>query len=444
MRFSLAPIPESWLARLGRIAGVAALAGIVAAFAPLALLIPPAVLLVWAILNLTDRSAWRALGISVAASVLAVPLLFPWLGTADLERFITDGAAYWVIPTATAGVAAVGLLATLLSAPQRLALVAGLGGIVTVSGTLLARTSGWDLGREVESAGLALVTLGLALIVGPSFETIIRTVEVGGWRRLVAIASVAASVFLVAVAAVTMVGGRAGFPGDEYRDAFMFSAARPGEPDMSRILVVGAPGGLPGENRMVDGAAYRLVSAPMPESWETYLHDARVGDEALSEALEQIVSGETKRAGEMLAGFGVRWIVVLEDGDLDPFADAWRTAFIGQLDLVPLGGGLANTTFENEADLPVRAVTLDGTPWSRVGAGYTSETGTLRNLLVRENANARWGPGEWQQSEWASGIRTVKSTVGFDPIGSRRNQAIAALAWLIVLAGSVWAGRRFG
>ena len=444
MRFSLAPIPESWLARLGRIAGVAALAGIVAAFAPLALLIPPTVLLVWAILNLTDRSAWRALGISVAASVLAVPLLFPWLGTADLERFITDGAAYWVIPTATAGVAAVGLLATLLSAPQRLALVAGLGGIVTVSGTLLARTSGWDLGREVESAGLALVTLGLALIVGPSFETIIRTVEVGGWRRLVAIASVAASVFLVAVAAVTMVGGRAGFPGDEYRDAFMFSAARPGEPDMSRILVVGAPGGLPGENRMVDGAAYRLVSAPMPESWETYLHDARVGDEALSEALEQIVSGETKRAGEMLAGFGVRWIVVLEDGDLDPFADAWRTAFIGQLDLVPLGGGLANTTFENEADLPVRAVTLDGTPWSRVGAGYTSETGTLRNLLVRENANARWGPGEWQQSEWASGIRTVKSTVGFDPIGSRRNQAIAALAWLIVLAGSVWAGRRFG
>ena len=444
IRFSLASIPDSWLARAGRIAGVAALAGVVAVLAPLALLIPPFVLLIWAALNLTDRAAWRAFGISAAASVLAVPLLFPWLGTADLGRFLTDGSAFWAIPTATAAVAGVALLATLLSAPRRLALVAGLGGIVGVAGTFLARTSGWDLGREIEGAGLALLTLGLALVVGPSFEAITRTVEVGGWRRLIAIVSVAASVFLVAVAAVTMIGGRAGFPGDEYRDAFTFSAARPGDPAMSRILVVGAPGGLPGENRMVDGAAYRLVSAPIPEMWETYLHDARVGDDALSEGLEQITAGETKRAGEILATFGVRWIVVLDDGELDPFADAWRTAFVGQLDLVPLGGGLDNTTFENEAELPVRAVTSDGTPWSRAGTGYTSESGTLRNLEVRDNANTRWGPGEWQQVDWANGIRTVEPTVQFDPIGSRRSQAIGALVWLIALGGFAWTGRRFG
>ena len=444
MRFSLAPIPGSWFARAGRIAGVAALAGIVAALAPLALLIPPVVLLGWAILNLTDRAAWRAFGVSAVAAIVAVPLLFPWLGTADLGRFMTDGAAYWAIPTATAVVAGIGLLATLLSAPQRLALVAGLGGIIAVSGAFLARTSGWDLGREVESAGLALVALGLALIVGPSFEAITRISEVGGWRRLVAIVSVATSVFLVAVAAVTMVGGRAGFPGDEYRDAFTFSAARPGDPAESRILVVGSPDGLPGENRMVDGAAYRLVSAPMPESWETYLHDARIGDDALSAALQEITAGETKRAGEVLAAFGVRWIVVLDEGDLDPFADAWRTAFIGQLDLVPLGGGLDNTTFENEAELPVRAVTSDGTPWDRSGTGYTSESGTPRDLQVRENANARWGPGEWQQVDWANGIRTIEPTAQFDPIGSRRSQATAALVWLFALGGFAWAGRRFG
>ena len=444
MRFSLASIPDSWLARAGRIAGVAALAGIVAVLAPLALLIPPAVLLMWAVLNLTDRVAWRAFGVSAAAAVLAVPLLFPWLGTADLGRFVTDGAAYWAIPTATAVVAAVGLLATLVSAPQRLALVAGLGGIVGVVGTSLARTSGWDLGREVEGAGLALLSLGLALIVGPSFEAITRTAEVGGWRRLVAIVSVAASVFLVAVAAVTIIGGRAGFPGDEYREAFTFTAARPGDPAMSQILVVGGPEGLPGENRMVDGAAFRLVSAPMPESWEVYLHDARVGDDALSAVLQQIAAGETKRAGEVLAAFGVRWIVVLNDGELDPFADAWRTAFVGQLDLVPLGGGLDNTTFENEAELPVRAVTTDGTPWSRDGAGYANESGTLRDLQVRENANTRWGPGEWQQIDWANGIRTIKPSVRFDPIGARRSQAIGALVWLVALGGFAWAGRRFG
>jgi GT2 family glycosyltransferase len=444
MRFSLAPISGSWLARLGRIAGVTALAGIVAALAPLALLIAPLVLLVWALLNLTDRVAWRAFGVSTAAAVGSVPLLFPWLGAADLGRFMTDGEAYWAIPTATAVVAGVGLLAALLSAPRRLALVGGLGGITAVFGAFLARTSDWDLGREAESAGLALVTLGLALVVGPSFEAITRTDEVGGWRRLVAIVSVAASVFLVAVAAVTMVGGRAGFPGDVYRDAFTFSAARPGDPAMSRILVVGAPGSLPGEHRMVDGAAYRLVSAPMPESWETYLHDARIGDDALSGALEQITSGETKRAGELLATFGVRWIVVIRDGELDPYADAWSAAFVGQLDLVPLGGGLDNTTFENEAELAVRAVTTDGTPWSRAGTGYTSETGTLRNLIVRDNANARWGPGEWQQVDWTNGIRTIRQTVDFDPIGSRRSQAVAASVWLVALGGFAWVGRRFG
>ena len=444
LRFSLAPVQDSWLARAARVAGVAALAGIVAALAPLALLIPPAALFVWALLNMTDRAAWRAFGTSTIAAILAIPLLFPWVAAADLGRFLTDGAAFWAIPTATSIIAAIALLATLLSAPQRLALVAGWGGIAAVSGAFIARTSGWDLGREVEGAGLALVALGLALVVGPSFEAITRTAEIGGWRRLVAGVSVAGSVCLVAVAAVTLLGGRAGFPGDEYRDAFTFSAARPGDPSMSRILVVGAPGGLPGENRMVDGAAYRLVSAPMPQSWETYLPDARPGDDALADALQQIEAGETKRAGEVLAPFAIRWIVVLDGNDADPFADAWRAAFIGQLDLVPLGGGLDNTTFENEAESPVRAVTADGTPWGRVGTGYAVASGTNRELLIRENANSRWGPGEWQQADWANAIQTVEPNVRFDPIGSRRTQAVVALVWLIALGGFAWAGRRFG
>ena len=41
--------------------------------------------------------------------------------------------------------------------------------------------------------------LGLALIVGPSFESITRTREVGGWRRLVAGVAVAASVLTYAM-----------------------------------------------------------------------------------------------------------------------------------------------------------------------------------------------------------------------------------------------------
>ncbi|MGB5533749.1 MAG: hypothetical protein WBN71_11645, partial [Acidimicrobiia bacterium] len=444
MRFSLAPMGASWLARVARVAAVAAIAGVAAVLSPLALLIPPAVLLVWALVNMTDRTAWRAVAISGAAAVLAVPFLFPWLGAADLSRFISDGTAYWAIPTVTAIVAAVAALSTLLAAPQRLALVAGWGAIIVVAGAFVARSAGFDLGREAQGAGLAMVTLGLALIVGPSFESITRTREVGGWRRLVAGVAVAASVFLVAAPALTIVGGRAGFPSDEYRDAFTFTAARPGDPAASRILVVGAPGGLPGDDRIIDGAAYRLLSAPMPQSWETYLHDARVGDEALAETLRLIIGGETKRAGELLATFGIRWIVILDEGDNDRFTNAWRSVFVGQLDLVPLGGGLDNPTFENEAEGAVRAITGGGNSWTRSGTGYAGEAESGVDVEVRENANARWGPGEWQQSDWANAVGASGGVAEFEPIDSRRTQAIAAVVWLIALVGFSWAGRRFG
>ena len=303
MRFSLASIPASWLGRAARVAAVAAISGVVAVFAPLALLIPPAVLLVWALVNVTDRAAWRAVAVSGAAALLAVPLLFPWLGAADLSRFVSDGTAYWVIPTFTAIVAGVAALATLLAAPQRLALVAGWGAITAVGGAFVARSVGFDLGREVEGVGLALVTLGLALIVGPSFEAITRAREVGGWRRLVAGVAVAGSVFLVAASTVTVVGGRAGLPGRRIPRCFHVHGGTTGRSDSIRILVVGAPGDLPGEDRTVDGAAYRLVSAPMPESWETYLHEPRIGDEALADTLRLIIGGETKRAGELLASY---------------------------------------------------------------------------------------------------------------------------------------------
>ena len=57
------------------------------------------------------------------------------------------------------------------------------------------------------------------------------------------------------------------------------------------------------------------------------------------------------------------------------------------------------------------------------------------DLEIRENANARWGPGEWQQHDWANAVPASAGLAEFDPIGARRTQAITALVWLVALGG---------
>jgi len=443
MRFALAPLSPSWTGRVGRVLAVGFLLAISAVLAPLALLVPTGLLLVWAVLNLNDGTAWRAVLVSAIGAALALPALLPWLAFADLERFVTDGDAFWVIPVVTGSVTAFAALLSILAAPRRLALVAGWGMIAATAGALVARGYGAGVGREAGAAGRMLVAIGSALIAGAALEAITRVKEVGGWRRLVAGVAVAAAVFIVATTAATLPGGRAGFPADEYRKTFAFTNARPGEPTASRILVLGRPGGLPGDDRTIGGAAYRLVSAPMPELWEAYLHEPRAGDDALARTLQSIIDGEPTRAGELLAPFGIRWIVIMSDGEDDPFAHAWSGVFAGQLDLVPLGGGLTHATFENEAEYPVRALTATGGEWRHVGTGYegTPEFGVA--LEIRDNANSRWGPGEWQQSGWGNETTATGGSVAFEPMQQRRWLAVLAAGWSALLAAGAWVGRRF-
>jgi hypothetical protein len=175
-----------------------------------------------------------------------------------------------------------------------------------------------------------------------------------------------------------------------------------------------------------------------------YLNEPVAGDDELAKTLDLVIGGETTRAGELLATFGIRWIVIASEGDLDPFASAWLSTFDGQLDLVPLGGELGHSTFENEAEHAVRAVSADGTDWTRSGTGYEGTTEFGVALTVRENANDRWGPGEWEQIGWANGVTAAAGWAAFDPVSSRRTQALAAAAWLISLGALAWAGRRFG
>ena len=187
----------------------------------------------------------------------------------------------------------------------------------------------------------------------------------------------------------------------------------------------------------------RVVAAPMPELWEARLDGLHLADRELDDVLETIIAGETSRAGEALAPFGIRWIVIMQSDEDASYATAWSDRLTGQLDIVSLSAGLANETYENESAGAVRAVTSGATVWPRVGVGYegTSEDG---RLTVRENAHQRWGPQPWQQGGVWNEVSASTGASGFRAIDRRRYQAYAAAFWAIVLVGFAWGGRRFG
>ena len=445
LRVPLARWPRTIWGRLGRVAAAGWVIALTAALSPPLLLLPVTALLLWAIVNVRDGAAWRAVGVAAAGTLLAVPLLLPWLGIADLEAFLEQGAAFWEPPVVFAAAAAVAALAVILVAPTRLALVAGWGAILAAGGTLLARSADLGWGAEVENVGLAGAALGVAAVVGASLETISRRDEVSGWRRFVAGFGSAAAILVSLAVVVVLVPGRAGLPGDEYHDALDFTVGRPGEAAASRVLMLGPPDLLPGDARLVQGAGYRVVSAPMLSLDEAWLSSPLAGDDALRSALERVIAADTVRAGEELAPFGIRWIVIM--GDLGTGGDsetlAWLDVLSTQLDLVPLGGGLRFPTYANEAEPAVRALADDGTAWIHSTSGYSGPPDPGR-LVLAENANARWGPGEWAQVEWANSVSAEQGEASFRQIQDRRLQAMLAALGFVVLVGLSWWGRRSG
>jgi len=440
LRLALARWPKTALGRAGRVAAIGASTGIVALASPTLLLVPVVALLVWALINVNDGGAWRAVAISGAGVVLAIPMLFPWAGAVDLNVFLTQGAAFWSTSIVVVAATMIAAVAVVVSAPRRLALVAGWGGVLAAGGALLARSAGLGGGSEIGYAGLTLVTLGLAAITGAALEAITRS-ETSGWRRIVGGVAVAGALVLLAASSTVLLGGRAGLPPDRYREALAFTEARPGDAAESRVLLLGAPGELPGDERIIEGAAYRVVSAPTVELWEADLAAPRPADDALHAELLSVIAGETSRAGEALASFGIRWIVIMQD---QPYAAAWSERLTGQLDIVSLSAGLENETYEIEAAGAFRSMTSAGIAWPSVGADYegTAETGS--RLTVRDNAHGRWGPAPWAQSGVWNEVSADSGTAAFAPIGERRTQAILAAVWLSVLVVSAWAGRRFG
>ncbi len=433
LRVPLTRWPATRRQQVARILGAAWVIALMAVANPVLLPVPVATLLILAIITPRETGPWRATLVAAAGTVLAIPMLLPWIGVADLTEFVTAGVAFWQPGEVLLIAAAVALVVTVIAAPRRLSQVAGWAAIVAAAGAIAARSGDLGSGREVEHAGMAVVALGSAILVGTALEVVRRQDLISGWKRFTAAAGLLAAGTLVLSSVLVLLPGRAGLPTDGFGEALRFTAAAEGDPASSRVLLVGPAETLPGESRTVRGAPYRVLSAVEPALWEIWLPSERDADVALETTLEALIDGDSFRAGQDLARFGIRWVIFLGESPL-------QAVLAGQLDLVPLQG-LRVPTFASEAVLPVRAVTESGNAWQVDGLGYVGEVEAGGRVLIADAANSRWGPG-WEQIDWGTSVSAAEGEASFDPIGARRTQGMAAVGFFLVLVGLSWWGRR--
>ncbi len=430
VRIPLSRFPVRWMGRIGKVAAAGWVSGLLGLLAPPLLVAPLVVLVVHALIAPRQLSGWRSVAVGALGAGLAVPLLFPWLGAVDLDQFLGEGTAFWEPGWILVVAFTAALVATVVAAPSRLAQIAGLGGVVTGLGAVAARSFDWGLGRDVHHAGLALVALGSAMVVGAAYETITQIELVSGWRRAVAGLGVLGAAAMTVTVVVVVLPGRGGLPGDTLEQAVSFTGVAFEDAAESRILLVGPAEALPGESRMLRGTSFRVISAPEPRLWEARLPEEGPADLALAADLDDLIDGEISRAGEQLATYGIRWVIFLGESPLD-------AVFAGQLDLVPLQG-LRTITFVSEAEFPFRAVSDRGDVWAHDGIRYVG--GGSGSVFVAESANSRWGTG-WQQQAWGSRVEAAP-IIEFEPIESRRNEALGAAGLFAALVIVSWIGRR--
>lgn len=434
IRLAVARFPVHWVARLGRVASIAWVAGLVGILSPALLYVPLAAVVLAAVVQTTSRRLWLAVVLLGVGSAVGTVLLMPWMMNVDIEAYLGAGEAFWLpgpIVSIAVGLAALG---TLVAASGRVGFVAGWGAVLVGVGAVTARSSDLGGGRPIELAGLAVVALGTAVVVAGSLELAFRWDDVSRNRRpFAALALLAASVVGVASLGV-LIGGRAGLPADELRDALEFVAVAEDDVGESRALLLGEASALPGESRSYQGLSYRLVSLPEPQLWEAWLPEPGVGDAAFENVLDSLLAGSTSRVGRDLAAFGIRWIVVMDDTPLEPL-------FEGQLDLVPLRG-LERLTYAVDAETSVRALASDGAVWQPVPGGYVGPADPNGRVRLADNANGRWEPA-WQQVEWSNEVSAARGFAGYRRSAVASNQALIAALVAMGLLGVSWLGRRF-
>jgi len=347
------PPRRSGWGRVGSIAGLSIGIGVATWFTPLSPVLVLSVVGAFVAVGLVD---WRRVGGVVIATGLAAVWAGPYLLFVSIETLTLGSAPYWDVGLVIGSLLALAVIGGLLTSDDRLARIAGAGGLLLSVGMVVARLTATGMSREVWAAGMVAAAVGVMVVAGALVDGIGRPGSVAS--RVAKGASALAIVGAIGIVAGPLVlSGTYGLSDVDWADRLAFSAARADAHGPDRILAMGED--LPGEHWTVLGTPYRVLVRPGLE--EAWIGPGQSGDRALEDALVSLYSESVVRPGEQVAEFGIKWVLL--EGTT-PF----QTTFESVLDMRQLPIPDA-TIFENLEPAPI-ASTRTGVAWSADGLGF--------------------------------------------------------------------------
>jgi GT2 family glycosyltransferase len=388
-----------------RVVALGLLVALVAAFVPFAVAVVALVafgLLVGALVAGDGRGIAALVAGTFGAVVLAFVLHLPWslsflrdgaswatfstagstkggsFGATDLVRFHTGpfGGRAW-----SYAILAVPAFALLLARGVRRAwAIRGWFVALACWALVWSAEQGW-LPRALPEPGVVLAPaaagLALAAALGvAAFEVDLRRHRFG-WRQFAPFAAVAAFAVLMLPFLAASVDGRWKLPRRDFARSYSGFVAKP-EEGAPRILWIGDPDVLPvaGDDlaigplaTLADGLAFATTDARTPTLLDRWSTPSTAGSGLVRDALTRAAVGDTNRLGQLLAVFGVRFVVVADHlapaplaGEIRPVDDQVRRTFEAQLDLERVESvNEAVTVYRNLSWVPMRAAIPAGT-----------------------------------------------------------------------------------
>lgn len=421
---SIATWPRTWKGRIGRVGSIVVVAGVLGSFAPVALLFGG--LGVVAVSIFTKGVGTSSLLTMILAVDLGAFMISPYLAGVGTSAFESSGPTADLTMGVVSGVGLVAAAAlTAFASSQKNVRATGIGIVLVVVAMFPAL---FGLGGDITIGAAVLGALGVGMIVASALAIDLNRSVAESVAQWVALG---AAVVVIAISLTSIGSGRLGLGPDEWSDRLTFVSGLSDDPEAVRTLVIGLPDSLPGDSRIADGYAYRLVTGDEASFDQARLAPPRIGDRALGEVLAQIDRGDVLEPGALLGPFAIQWVMVVDDLEFSDLLAA-------QIDLteVPLSRGVR--VFRNDAFSP-RVVAASGAAWD---ADYAGASGQAAETAVRiaDNASTRFGP-DWSQDGWANAVSGADGVVSYEPDPVRRALALGAGALLVIGSVAATIGR---